>query len=181
MANTQRHSGIALLTLGAILSFPISAQFQTSPQRAVTEAHQYLNTAQNGRYILGFVHFGAQYRGHEYVKTLAVKNGNEDTVAGHFALVYRFHWEEDGITDVAFLCDARGRVYKVQAMSTNAFLSPPFGLAQISISLLGNIVMDAYKDKMSASDRRFFRKLVDDADAKAMLEWSLAFDQALSR
>jgi hypothetical protein len=141
-------------------------------QEALNRADSFLRTQQRGRDILSYVHFGADYHGHRYLKTLAVSGSASD-----FALVYRFNWEDDGVTDVAFLCDRGGSVYQVQIVETNAVLSRPFFLANASISVLGNGLIEYYKDKLSEEDRRQLHKLVNDADAKGLLEWSLRLQQ----
>ena len=60
---------------------------------------------------------------------------------------------------------------------TNAVLNQPFVLADAAIKLLGSAVIEANKDKMSEGERRLVQKLVDEADARVLLEWSLAFEQ----
>jgi hypothetical protein len=139
---------------------------------ALNRADSFLRTQERGRDILSYVHFGADYHGHRYLKTLEVNGSPND-----FALVYRFNWEDDGITDVAFLCDRRGSVYEVQIMDTNAVFSQPFFVAKASISILGHSIVEYYKDKLSEEDRRQLHKFVSDADVKGMLEWSLRLDQ----
>jgi hypothetical protein len=152
-----------------------------SAQSAVDFADRFLRSEARGRETLSYVHFGADYRSHSYLRTVSVLDGNDRPVPGHFALVYRFYWEKDGVTDVGYLCNERGYVYKVQIMYTNAVLSPPFALANATIQLLGNALIEADKDKMSDLERKIVEKLVSDADAKALLEWSLRFEQASSK
>jgi hypothetical protein len=100
-------------------------------------------------------------------------------VPGHFALVYHFDWQDDGKTQLGFLCDAKGNVYEVQLVKSNASLNQPFTLANTTLKVLGNLLIEAFKDKMTAAEKKQVQKIVDDADAKAMLEWSLKFQQAL--
>ena len=170
---------IAALGIGLIAALAPCAQAAEESQTAVTDAHRFLATAERGREVLGYVHFGARYDGHTYLKTVFVNDGNGRRIDGHFALVYRFRWEGDGITDVGYLCDSRGRVYAVQVMYTNAVLSQPFFLANAAIKGLGNLFIGAFEDKMNRDERRLVQGLVDDADAKGLLEWSLRFEQAL--
>lgn len=141
-------------------------------QQAVNRADSFLRTTESGTNVLNFLHMGAAYHGHRYQKTLSVNDGR-----GDFALVYRFFWEDDGITDLAFLCEPNGFVYKVQVVYTNAVWSQPFLSANVSISVLGHSLIEAYKDKLSDDDQRRLHELVNKADAKELLELSLAWNQ----
>jgi hypothetical protein len=155
------------------------AQSQGDVSRAVVLADGFLRSEARGRETLGYLHFGAAYHGHEYLRTVSVVGGDARPIPGHFALVYRFHWEDDGITDLAYLCNEAGRVYRVQVMYTNAVFSPPFGLANLAIQVLGDALIEANKNEMSDLERKVVQKLVDSADAKGLLEWSLQFEQPL--
>jgi hypothetical protein len=150
-------------------------------QSAINRAHKFLAKERRGRDILSYVHFGAKYEGHKYKETRFVTNKDGNRIKGHFALVYTYSWENNGETLVAFLCDAKGNVYEVQINGTNAILSQPFVLAQATVQLLGNLLVEAFKDQMTAAERQKVQKCVDDADVKALLEWSLVFQQALER
>jgi len=149
-------------------------------QRALDRAHAFLSTARRGTDILSYVHFGAEYNGHTFKEWVTVTQDGRK-VPGHFALVYEFAWEDDGRTTLAFLCDASGGVYDVQVVRTNAVFSQPYVLANGAIKVLGNLLIEAFKDNMKPEERQFVQKLVDEADAKGMLVWSLKFQQALGR
>ncbi len=172
----------ALLALGllTVRGMPAHAADDID-QRAVDRAHNFLTTEQRGKDVLSYVHFGATYQRHKFKETRLVNDGDGRPIKGHFALVYAFDWEDDGISHVGFLCDARGNVYKTQVVYTNAVLNQPFALANGTIKLLGNLLIEALGDKLSADERKQVQKFVDDANAKAMLEWSLKFQQALAR
>jgi hypothetical protein len=169
-----RVASLAIALLAALAPYVRAGE---ESQQAVNDAHRFLAPAARGREVLSYVHFGARYDGHQYLRTVPVNDGNGRRVYGHFALVYRFRWEGDGITDLGYLCDSRGRVYGVQVMYTNAILSQPFFLANTAIKSLGNLLIDAFEEKMNTDERRLVRGLVDDADAKGLLEWSLKFQQ----
>lgn len=145
-------------------------------QQAVNTAHRFLRTSDIGEYTLNFVHAGTDYHGHEYLETQPVFDGNGRQTS-QFKLLYRFRWEDDGVTDVAFVCDARGVVYGVLIQRTNAEWNQPFALADLGIQLLGNAVIQANKDNMSPAERKLARRLVDDADAHGLLELSLRWKQ----
>jgi|HubBroStandDraft_1064217.scaffolds.fasta_scaffold50564_2 hypothetical protein len=77
-----------LVLLAMPLSFAQAAD--DNEQQAVNNAHRFLKTEENGRYTLGYVHFGADYHGHEYRETLPVLDGTGRPIAGRFKLVYSF-------------------------------------------------------------------------------------------
>ena len=171
----------ALLALSAIAALgPCAlapcAQAATlaATQAAVNRADSFLRTVDRGKEVLSYVHFGADYHGHSFVRTVDVNDG-----VGTFGLVYRFQWEDDGVTDVEFLCTDSGFVYGVAIPYTNAKWSPPFLWANTSIAILGHTLIEAYKDKLSEDDRKQLHALVDKADAKGLLQWSLRFEQLL--
>jgi hypothetical protein len=171
----------ALLALGLMASLvrPVRAGNDVE-QKAVDRAHDFLNSAQRGQDILSYVHSGTEYKSHTYLETLDVTRDGK-TVPGKFVLVYRFKWAEDGITDVGFFCGKAGDVYGVRVLKTNAVFNQPFVVANATIKVVGNLLIGAFKDKMTEADRKQVQKMVDDADAKAMLVWSLQFQQALGK
>jgi hypothetical protein len=181
MTNVRTPSLLALLALSltGLVVAPARAANDID-QAAVNRAHDFLKTEKRGRDILSYVHFGSKYRGHTYKETRYVTTAGKQ-VPGHFALVYNFDWEDDGKTHVGFLCDARGNIYEVKVVWTNAVFNQPWLTANATIKVLGNLLIEVFKDKMSPADRREVQKLVDDANAKGMLEWSLKFQQALGR
>lgn len=170
---------IALLVVGLIASLAPSARAADEiPQRVLDRAHNFLKTEKRGKDVLSHVHFGSAYRGHSYTKTLLVTNGGK-RVPGHFALVYTFRWAAADTTDVVFFCNEAGNVYKVQTGNTTAVFSQPFLAANLTVKALGNLIIAAFADQMTPADKKEVQKLVDDADAKGMLEWSLKFQQTI--
>jgi hypothetical protein len=163
-----------LLLLGLAVIFATTGQAADYSQEALNRANAFLSSRERGAEVLSYVHFGASYRGHVYLRTRGANDGE-----GAFALVYRFKWEDDGVTDVAFLCNNNGYVYRVRIDSTNAQASPPFFWANLSIAVLGHGLIELYKDRLSENDQRQLHALVRDADAKGLLELSLKLEQLL--
>jgi hypothetical protein len=173
----------ALLAVAWLSLSACPARAQTGQQidpMTITRAQGFLSPAKRGQDILSYVHFGSKYNGHQYRETRLVQNGGV-IVPGHAAVVYRFQWEGDGLTDVVFLCDANGSVYEVQVLGTNAVLNQPFLTANATIQVLGNLLLAAFQDNLTEAQRRDIQRFIDNADAKGMLEWSLRFQQALGR
>ena len=84
----------------------------------------------------------------------------------------------DGVTDLAFLCNERGGIYGVQVTYTNAVLNQPFLLANAAIQILGNLVIDNYKDRMSREQLRLAHEFVDHADSKGLIELTLMLGES---
>jgi hypothetical protein len=173
--STRSHSfAAALLTMLALMAPAAMAEIS---QRAVNQAHDFLKTKEMGKEILSFVHFGAAYKGHDYLNTSTVVDGDGREVPDKFALVYRFHWEDDGVTDVAFLCNGSGRVYQVKMVKTNAVLQQPFALADMTIRVLSDVVISAMGDNLKEKDRAEVQRLVDAADSRGLLVAYLRLEQ----
>ena len=173
----SRKAGLLVLALLALALISPSARAQgIVDQNAVNRANAFLKTENRGRVALNHLHFGTRYGGHTYQRTLNVQNK-----PGDFALVYRFNWDNDGITDLAFLCDSKGYVYQVQVTYTNAFLSQPFALANVSINLVGNVLLEAFRDQMSPNELQQARQMIDNPNARGLLEMSLTLQQNLGR
>jgi len=141
-------------------------------QKSIDRALAFLSTANCGRDVLGFVHAGASYKGHVFQRRVSVKNK-----PGDFALIYRFSWENDGISDVAFLCDGAGVVYDVQATFTNGILQQPFSVANLTINLLGKALLDSYRDQMQPEEIQRAQQFIDNANARGLLAMSLRLRQ----
>ena len=173
----QGQMSLVLLALLAVTFFAPMAQAQPSIEQAsIDRAHAFLATTNRGKNVLGYVHFGAQYKGHAYQETRNVVNK-----PGQFALVYRFNWENDGVTSVAFLCDAKGSVYQVQVLSSNAILQQPYALANASINIVGNVILDAFRNQMTKEDIQQARQFIDNPNARGLLEMSMRLDQAFAK
>lgn len=170
----MRHS----LVVCVLFLFIQPLQADDIDSRAVEKAKSFLKTSKRGEFVNGFVHFGTKYLGHGYAKTLTVKDGTGNILAGHFALAYDFDWTDGGKTQLAFLCDAKGNVYKVQVMACNGVFQQPYALANLSIQIVGEALYDALKEKLSEGDRKLVRKLIDDVDAQGLMQFGLRVQQA---
>ena len=135
---------------------------------AYNSARSFLDSRENATSILEFVHFRADYRGHRFLRATQVVDEQGNLISGEFALVYRYFWADDGWTDLAFFCDSFGQVLSARAIATNAVISQPFALANLSIEIVSRIVVNS-DDKMSDSDRRKAIELIDQADANGLL------------
>ena len=99
----------------------------------------------------------------------------------HFALVYRMNWENDGVTNVAFLCDGKGSVYEVQILGTNAILQQPYTLANASITIVGNLILEAFRDRLSEEEMRQVKAMIDNPNARGLLEMGLKLQQTFGQ
>jgi hypothetical protein len=161
-------------TIPVLVPQALTAQ-DSDLQKTANKTGTFLDDANRGKAMLNYLHMGARYRGHEFIK------GSRIADADGFELLYRFRWEDDGVTDLAFQCNRRGYVTSVSVVNSNAKLSPPFLLATVSIKLLGAAIMDSYKDKLTDDQKRQLQQLINEADAKGMLEWALRLEQLFSK
>lgn len=127
-----------------------------------------LDKQQNGQSILEFVHFGADYHGHTFLHETSVNDKDGNDVPSERAVIYRYYWEDDGVTDIAFFYDARGNIVGSYIVKTNAGWSQPFVFANLSIKVVGRMVVNS-DDKMSDADRKLALELIDRADAQGLL------------
>jgi hypothetical protein len=157
-------------------SFLVPALSSATPQYdedpAVSRAQHFLMSRDRGKEILAYVHLGADYRRHDFIRYVPYDNGG-------FALVYRFLWKttEPGYTVIAFSFNSQGNFASLRVVDTDATISMPFLFADFSIKVLGNMFIETHKNDMKREDIAALQKLIDNADSKAMLEWSLRLDQ----
>jgi hypothetical protein len=167
----------ALLTLAGPVAATATAE---TPKE---KAERLLADARRGKGVLQFLHLGSTYVSHKKTEEGAVRrNGRE--VPGHFYLDYTFKWMaggDTGSTTLTFFFDDHGRLTSVNVDKTDAIFNQPFGLANLSIAVVGQAVLDATKDRLSDADRRLLQRLIDNADAKGLLELFLKIDLAGSR
>jgi hypothetical protein len=181
MSHTRRFVVLGLLLVLTLATPSLVRADDTVDPRALNRARTFLNDARQGQHVLGYMHAGTSYAGRKHTETRLVTDRAGNRIPGHFAVIYAYDWNKDGTTDVAFLCDRRGNVYEVKVLASNAIINQPFAVADATIQLLGNLLIEAFKDNMTAEDRKQVRKAVADADAKGLLETSLKLQQAFGK
>ena len=183
MSNVRIVFAVAVVSLANILSMAEAVKAQEPAQSAIDRAHAFLGKESEGNFILWYVHLGANYNRHEIQSVRKITDENERVIPGKFALVYRYVWDASGTgnTDVAFICDAKGNVQDVRVLSTDAVLQQPFLVADATIQILGNALIEAFRDDMKESDIRRIQGLVDSANSEGLLELSLVIRQAVRR
>jgi hypothetical protein len=134
----------------------------------IQRAKSFLDNDQNASSILSFIHLYADYHGHEFLGETGVKDSSGNSVPGEVALIYRYHWEDDGVTEIGFFVNQSGTIVGTWLGKDNGVFSQPFALANLSIQVVGRMVINS-DDKMSATDRELAVKLVDNADARGLL------------
>jgi hypothetical protein len=136
----------------------------------IEHAQSVLDNRENAATILNYLHFGSDFKGYRYIESLNVVDNNGNTIYGQTALVYRYYWENDGdYTDVIFYCNQEGTIYGTRVRKTTAILNQPFLVANLSIQILGNALIESNKDSMTPNDLRIARELVKNADAQGLL------------
>jgi hypothetical protein len=175
MTSRTRTSVFTALLTVVLLTAP--AALAEVSQRAIDRAQSFLKTREMGKNILAFVHFGADYKGHAYLYSTAVTDEDDRQLPDKIALVYRFRWEDDGVTDIAFLCNSKGSVYGVRIMKHNGTIQQPFMLADVTIQVLGNAIIEAMGDDLKDAQRAELKRFVDAADSRGLLVAYLRLSQ----
>ena len=173
---------LAALTLIVAVAVPV-ARLEGRAARAgadtiaAARAIRFLNDANRGRFILQFLHFGTEYRGHPLV---TMRDGSvvRELSGGAFAVFYDFAWDADGRTIVGFVFDRAGRLRDLEVVDTNAVLAQPFRMANAAIGVVGAVGLDAMREDLTRSELALARELISAADAKRLLVLLLALQQA---
>ena len=69
----------------------------------------------------------------------------------------------------------------VRELDSNGIINQPFALANATINVLGKLIIEGFKDQMTAEQRQEVEKAVDDADAKTLLAAGLKLHQAFDK
>lgn len=148
---------------------------------AVTRAKTFLDKRATGDMILTSAHFGTTYKSHTFQGIRSVTDRAGNPLPGQFALVYRFKWEASdiGTTDLGFICDAKGGIEEVVAISSDGVLQQPFLVADATIQVVGQLVIEMFKDNASSEEIARAKRFVTAADSRGLLGFSLGLKQAL--
>ena len=165
---------LALVVLGFVT--PLAQAQNPITQEAVDRAHNFLKTAKRGKSITAFVHFGAKYTSHTYKQIDTVKNR-----PGHFVLVYDFVWQPGGETTLAFFCDPKGNVYAVQVDKSNGVLQAPYAVANLTIQVVGNLVLDQFRNQMTNMEIQQAEQSINNPNARGLLELNLKLEQVFGQ
>ena len=174
---------LAVFSICICLPATGSLRAEEPSQSAINRAQAFLGKRVIGDFVTGYVHLGASYTTHEVQSVRYVTDENDKKIPGKFALVYRYKWDASGTgnTDIAFVCDPKGNVEDVRVLGTDAVLQEPFLVADATIQILGNVMIEAFREKMTDADVRRVQRLVDAANSEGLLEFSLMFRQAVER
>ncbi|MFO0951560.1 MAG: hypothetical protein U0835_10485 [Isosphaeraceae bacterium] len=183
MKNAGRGALVVLAVVAAAEFFtpkPAQAQTQEKARRAVN----FLATSKRGKDILSYLHFGGTYVDHEVLRIFKVTNRDGDEQFGHVAVKVSFDWTTsfgDNTTTAVFFFDEKGDPYEIQCEpgDTTSIISPPFGLANGAIQVLGNLLLAAAGDQMSAQEKSDMQKAIDKQDARQLLVDTLKVQKRL--
>ncbi len=171
--NARNLIAVALLAIAG--PFAATAAAESAREKAIRQ----LNDVGRARGVLLFLHFGSTYSDHNLTGV-----GGVEGKPGCFYLEYKYDWKVDRnieSTTLSFFFDPMGNLMGIQVDKTTAVLNQPFFLANLSIKVVGATLYEAVKKDLSEANRRIFRKLVEDADAKGLLELILAVDLATQK
>lgn len=170
---------LSLIVFTGIAAAATEARAQSSRNARVARAERFLDTEDRSKSILRLMHLGGTYKGHEILGSVRVVDKEGDAIPGHFAIRIVYDWSiplGDNSTTAVFLFDEMGTLYDIQAKSTS-IVNQPFDLAGATLTMIGEVILRANGDQMTPEDRRELQKLVDGSDARALLIWSLNFQQ----
>lgn len=174
---------LTVISLASFLPTGGILRAEEPSQAAIDRANAFLGKRSTGDFVLGYAHLGATYTSHEVQSVRYVQDGNGNVLPGKFAIVYRYNCEASGsgVTDIGFICDRKGNVAEVVVVGTNAVSQQPFLVADATIQVLGNLVIEAFKDQMTKADVRVVQQLVNAANSEGLLEFALVIRQTVSR
>ena len=146
----------------------------------VESAKQFLSTAKRGRYMLSYLQFGGTYRDHDVLSVHKVVDRDGDLIPGYFAVKVVFDWESPfgrNSTTATLFYNGSGTLYDVDAKTTSYV--EPFDLANASIQILGNLLLEALRDQIKPEDRQQLQRLIHKADAKGLMMFGLNLQKGL--
>jgi|ERR1700687_5427387 len=122
------------------------------------------------------MHPGADYHGHELLRVVSIPEEQQ------YELIYRFHWWDDGITDVGFICDQGGGIQHLEIKYTNASLvTRPFIIANLTLKSAARWLVDKYKDNFNPWIKKGIDSAINNGDAKKLLVYVLQAAQSLGQ
>jgi len=175
LLNRSLSATVALFTLLITAGF---SEAQTST--AINRAQDYLDSTNNAKHIIGIVHMGADLTGFSYVRRGGVTNHSGESIPGHFYLAYDYEWNSGGYgeTRLAFLCDERGTIYEVKNLGSSGVLQAPFLVANGTIKIIGQLLIEAFREEMTNEELKQVQRLVQNSDSKGLLEMGIGLRQA---
>ena len=90
----------------------------------------------------------------------------------YFALDYRYRWNSDGWTDVAYICNETGQVTGLQVLDWRAEDNEaPFANAKANVAVFGAVLLKLAENdpKFTPDDKAAVGELVDARDAQKLL------------
>ncbi len=160
-------------TAVVVLVLAGACQAQAADKAAVQQAQRSFDAMERGKFILGYLEMGAQYKDHNCIAVVGVADSDGKRIPGHFCLRYQFDWaigEYDNTTTVDLLFDEKGRFYDVNNEKSTSVVWPPYAVANGTIKLLGAVFLEAFKKDLKPEDKKFIQDCIDKADARGMLE-----------
>jgi hypothetical protein len=177
MSRNVRSIALTFMVFTSATAVSTAARGQSSGNTRVANAVQFLDTEKRSRFILSYMHMGGTYKDHEVIAAMKVVDKDGDPIPGQFAVKMSYTWGTafgDNNSTAIFFFDDLGVVTDVTAKTTS-ILSQPFDIASATINVLGNVIIEAFGDKMQPDDRKEFQRFVNKSDAKGLLIWSLNF------
>jgi len=158
----------------AFLVLVAVGQGRAGDRVTVQRALRSFDAAPRAKFMLTALHPGATDTNHKCVAVVGVNDPSGKPVPGHFCLRYQFSWSTsfgDDTTSVDLLFDDLGRLHEINNERTTAIVNQPYVLANGAIQVVGALVQEAFKDRMSAEDRKFVQGCIDNPNARGLMKW----------
>jgi hypothetical protein len=162
---------VALLLLIGTGASALPLNAQQVHVEALNKAKVFLKDDCRGKELMNFIYLGSTYKGASYRSVTPANNGG-------FLVTCDLRWETTGpgYTIVVLTFDPDGNLSATRIVDTDAYV-PAYYVASKSIEILGNALLDHYKDQLTDIQMALLRKIVKAADAKSLMELSLAVEQ----
>lgn len=158
--------------------------YSGAAETSQSKAERLLNEQSRAKSVLSLLHFGATYSSHKCERTGGILDNSNRLIPGAFYLDYEYVWDAGGglgHTTVRYYFNGNGILYHVGIQKTDAIVHQPFAMANISIAIVGGIVQKALENDLSEQGKADLQKIIQNADAKKLLEFSLAIDLLVSK
>jgi hypothetical protein len=149
---TQKRSGMTAGIVAALFVVAAAPAASAQPDSgAVARARRTADKRQVAKDVVEQVlQVGASFTRKSFRGVRVLADG-EGQPTRHFALDYRYRWNSDGWTDVAFICNETGLVTGLQVLDWRAEDNQaPFANAKANVAVFGAALL-----KLAASDPKF--------------------------
>jgi hypothetical protein len=181
---TRKRSGLAagMIAALAVVAAAPAAWAQPDPgavarARRVAEKRQVIKDV-----VEQVLQVGASFTRKSFRGVRVLEDGERQPTR-YFALDYRYRWNSDGWTDVAYICNESGLVTGLQVLDWRAEDSEaPFANAKSNVAVFGAVLLKLaeHDSGFTPDDKAAIGELVDARDAQKLLTVYLTVAQRVA-